>query len=81
MKLGISVAEYVERFDKILPTTSKTFVFVLIPIIAVGAWLFFFKKIRAYIPHLIFTTTCFHFFWYLLLFSSSFLFSRWNIRN
>lgn len=62
---GITSAEYVERFDAALPTTSKTFIFILIPFIALGIWLFYFKKTRVFVPHLIFAT---HFFTFFLTF-------------
>lgn len=65
-KLGISVAEYIERFDSALPTTSKTFIFIVIPFIALGVWLFYFRKSRMVVPHLIFST---HFFTFLLAFT------------
>lgn len=61
-KLGITVSEYVERFDAALPTTSKTFIFILIPLIAAGVWLFYGRKSKAFVPHLIFATHYFTFF-------------------
>lgn len=74
--LGITVSEYIERFDALLPTTSKTFIFILIPLIAIGIWLFYFKRIRTFVPHLIFAT---HFFTFFLAFTLLFfeLIFRW----
>lgn len=65
-ELGLTTAEYIERFDALLPTTSKTFIFILIPFIATGVWLFHFKRIREFVPHLIFAT---HFFTFFLAFT------------
>lgn len=75
-KVGITVSEYIERFDTLLPTTSKTFIFILIPSIAIGIWLFYFKRIRTFVPHLIFAT---HFFTFFLAFTLLFfeLIFRW----
>lgn len=61
---NIPFEEFKEHYDHALPAISKTFVFVLVPMIAAGVWLFFFRKSKLLVPHLIFAT---HFFTFFLL--------------
>ena len=63
---SIPFEAYVEHYDHMLAGASKTFVFVLVPMIAIGVWLLFFRKSKQLVPHLIFTT---HFFTFFLAFT------------
>ena len=63
---NISIEEFVNQYDKALPDVSKTYVFVLVPAIALGVWALFFRRIKTFVPHLIFAT---HFFAFFLLFT------------
>lgn len=64
---NISFEEFAKRVDKTLPGVSKTFVFVLVPMIALGVWLLYVRRIKAFVPHLIFATHFFSFFLLLIL--------------
>ena len=59
---NIAFEDYQEHYDKELAATAKTYTFILIPFFAVGAWLFFVRRIKPFVPHLIFATHFFSFF-------------------
>ncbi len=61
---GIPFEEFKAHYDKALPAISKTFVFLLVPMIASGVWILFFRRSKLFVPHLIFAT---HFFTFFLL--------------
>jgi hypothetical protein len=63
---NILFEEYAAHYDQVLAKTSKTFIFIVVPMIAVGVWLLFFRKSKQIVPHLIFTT---HFFTFFLAFT------------
>lgn len=65
-KAGLTLTEYIGRFDAILPNTSKTFIFILVPMIAIGIWILYFRKSKQFVPHLIFST---HLFSFILVFT------------
>lgn len=63
---NIPFEQYADHYDEVLATTSKTFIFIVVPMIAIGAWLLFYRKSKQLVPHLIFTT---HFFTFFLAFT------------
>lgn len=63
---NIPFEEYADKYDQVLARISKTFIFVVVPMIALGVWSLYFRKSKQIVPHLIFTT---HFFTFFLAFT------------
>lgn len=63
---GISLEEYAAHFDALVWPTSKALIFVLVPLIGLGVWALYFRRIKQFVPHLIFAT---HFFTFFLAFT------------
>lgn len=64
---GVPFEEFKAHYDHALPAISKTFIFILVPMIAIGVALFFFRISKLFVPHLIFATHFFTFFLFITL--------------
>lgn len=63
---NITFEQYQDDYNQTTRTIGKTLTFVMIPFLALGIWLFYFRKIKLFVPHLIFAT---HFFSFFLVFT------------
>lgn len=58
----VPLTEYLQHYDEVLANISKTFIFILVPLISIGVWGLFFRKSKGIVPHAIFVTHFFSFF-------------------
>jgi hypothetical protein len=65
--LGITPADYAERFDQRTDTAAHSLVLALVPILALGVAACYFRRGRPYLQHLVFALHCCTFFMLALL--------------
>lgn len=65
---SVSLEEYAHHFDQVIWPVSKALIFILVPLLGLGAWALFSRRIKPFVPHLIFSTHVLTFFLAFILF-------------